>query len=189
MIDETSVIQDYTDGASLRKVAALHGIDHHRVKRILVKNGVEIRQPKRCVGLRKYENAFISKYANMANHLRFDVSLSWLLQFQDYEKLKFLNKQIINRDRRFNESTEWYVQYIEHFYCDETFNRLYKRYLDSGKQKYFKPSLDHITPRSLGGTNDLDNLQYVTLLENMCKRNIPNDDWIKIRANISDYFM
>lgn len=173
----------------MRKVALLHGIDHHRVKRILIKNGIEIRQPKQCRGLRKYESLSISKYGNMANHLRFDVSVSWLSQFEDYEKLKFLNKQITNRDGRFNVSTEWYMAYIERFYHDKAFNTLYKRYLDSGKQKYFKPSLDHIKPRSLGGTNDLDNLQYVTLLENMCKRNIPCDDWTTIRANISDYFI
>lgn len=189
MLNEQLIIQDYLSGMSLRKVASIHNTNHHMVKRILVRNNIEIRQPLRCVGLRKYESKDISRYGNMAHHLRFNVSASWLIQFPDYEKLKFLNRQITNRDGRFDVSTEWYKAFINKFYFDDNFNRLYKQYLDSGQQKYLKPSLDHITPRSLNGTNEIDNLRFVTYLENMCKRNIPYDDWVEIRKNITQYFI
>lgn len=124
----------------------------------------------------------------MMHHLRFDVTIDWLLQFEDFEKLSFLNRQITNRDDRFTETTEWYKSYIERFYYDDSFNRLYARYLQTGKQKYLKPSLDHIIPKSHGGTNQIDNLRFITFFENMCKRDIPPEEWEKMKTHIYDYF-
>src|SRR3972149_1292830 len=37
----------------------------------------------------------MSKYKNMAKHLRFDIKVEWLLQFKDLQKLQFLNTFII----------------------------------------------------------------------------------------------
>lgn len=184
------ILCDYLSGMSLRKVAEKHNTNHHKIKRILLKNNVEIRQPKCTKGLRKYENNLIARYENMKNHLRFEVELEWLLQFEDFEKLKFLNRQVINKDgTRFFENVEWYKSFIEKFYYDINFNRLYKNYLDSNNDKYKKPSLDHIIPRSKGGQNNLENLRFITFLENMCKRDMTLNEWENIKQRLGEYFL
>lgn len=156
------------------------------VERILKRNGIE-KRPR--VKKEKPEREKDSPYHYIANRIRFDVTSKWLSQYRDVEKLKFLNKCIMARGKaRFDVSTQWYKKYIAKFYYDETFNRLYDRYISSGRYKYFMPSLDHILPRSLGGTNDLNNLRFCTLLENMCKRNIPPDEWEVIKKNLLIYF-
>lgn len=38
-------------------------------------------------------------------------------------------------------------------------------------------SLDHILPRSRGGSNDIDNLRWVDYQVNVCKRNLLDDEW------------
>ena len=75
------ILCDYASGLSLRSVATKNNTNHHRVKRILTANGVQIRQPKNTRGIRKYETLLQSKYGNMKNHLRFDIDLEWLMQF------------------------------------------------------------------------------------------------------------
>ena len=190
MINIDIVIRDYESGMSLRQVAKKYNTNHHKIKKILIENGCKIRQPKCTKGLRKYENSHIAKYGNMKNHIRFDIELDWLLKFDDFEKLKFLNKQISNKGGdRFNESIEWYKSFIEKFYYDEKFNLLYDNYLKSGNNKYKKPSLDHIIPRSKGGTNDLENLRFITYLENISKRDMTLNEWENIKQRLEEYFI
>lgn len=126
----------------------------------------------------------------MKNHLRYDVEIEWLCKFEDFDKLKFLNKQITNKDgTRFSNNKEWYISFIEKFYYDKQFNNLYQKYLNSNKDKYKKPSLDHILPRAKGGNNDLSNLRFVTYFENMCKRDMTIEEWENIKNNIQEYFI
>ena len=184
------ILCDYLSGMSLRQVARKYNTNHHKIKRILNKNNIEIRQPKCSRGLRKYENTRVAKYGNMKNHLRYDVELEWLCNFKDFDKLKFLNRQITNKDgTRFCNDKEWYMLFIEKFYYDKNFNNLYKNYLDSNKDKYKKPSLDHILPRAKGGNNELSNLRFITYLENMCKRDMTLDEWENIKSNLREYFL
>ena len=49
------ILCDYASGLSLRSVATKNNTNHHRVKRILMANGISIRQPKNTRALRKYE--------------------------------------------------------------------------------------------------------------------------------------
>lgn len=129
----------------------------------------------------------------MQTHIRFDVSVDWLSQFDDIEKLKVLNRAITNRAdnhmSRFDVSTEWYKEYILKFYYDTQFNRLYSTWLEYDCKPYLKPSLDHIVPRSKGGTNELDNLQFLTWFENRCKNNMSQSEWDDIKTNIGLYLI
>lgn len=111
------------------------------------------------------------------------------MEFPDFSKLKLLNNVITKRDNRWNVSTEWYKNYIERFYNDEQFNSLYLSWVESGKIKYKKPSLDHIVPKSKGGTNSLDNLQFLSWFENRCKNDMTQDDWDNLKSNIDEYFI
>ncbi|MBQ0139140.1 MAG: HNH endonuclease [Kurthia sp.] len=181
------ILCDYKNGLSMRKIAIKYHTNHHKISRILTDNGVPIRQPKNTRGLRKYETLEKSRYGNMKNHLRFNVSIDWLCQF-DFDMLKMLNEAITNRDNRWDITDEQYVQYIEHFYYDEQFRTVYKRY-KTNPCKYLKPSIDHIVPKSKGGTNDLSNLQFLSWFENRCKNDMTQQEWEDIKRNINTYLI
>jgi len=55
-------------------------------------------------------------------------------------------------------------------------------------KKLKKPSLDHIVPKSKGGSLFVDNLQFISWLENRAKMNIDQDAWNLIKQNI-DYYL
>lgn len=192
---------------TLRDVGRKCNINHHRVKRILVKNNIKIMRgrldpltderkkkiSKSCKGkiswikgLKVPKNVL---YKNMATHLRFDVDVIWLMTFKDIEKLKTLNKRITNRSHRFDCNTKWYINYIEKFYNDKAFCIIYNKWLKSGKKKYRTPSIDHIIPKSKGGTNNLNNIQFLTWFENRCKNDMSQKDWNNMKHNIKDYFV
>jgi len=127
---------------------------------------------------------------NMKAHLRFDVSLEWLLQFNDIEKLKCLNRAITPRDMRFNVDTRWYKEYILKFYHDKQFNDIYSKWLSGGKKdKYLMPTIDHINPKAKNGDNQLSNLQFLTWFENRAKNDMPIVVWQKLKENIKDYLI
>ena len=44
-----------------------------------------------------------------------------------------------------------------------------------------KPSIEHIIPKSKGGTNELANLQFLTVFENLCKRDLSMDEWVDFK--------
>lgn len=192
---------------TLREVARQCGTNHHTVKRILKKNGMAVvkgrsgsltrehkdKISKSCKGRqswakgKKMDKSTI--YKNMAAHLRFDVSYEWLSDFPDIEKLKLLNACITDRSGRFRVSTVWYKKYIGKFYHDDCFNNIYTAWVASGYEKYKKPSIDHTLPRAKGGTNDLDNLQFLTWFENRCKNDMSQESWDLLKHNIGEYFV
>ena len=173
----------------MREIAEKLGTNHKLISKSLKRNGVVTRRPKNLRGIKKFDCDIERNYNNMATHLRFNVSLVWLMKFDDFDKLKLLNDAITNRSGRWDVSTEWYKSYIERFYGDEQFNRIYTAWVASGKVKYKKPSLDHVIPKSKGGTNSLDNLKFLTWFENRCKNDMSQEDWDEIKANIKEYFI
>ena len=192
---------------SLRMIANIIGKDHHFVKRRLLKMNVKIQYGRKkqmtqehkqkisisCKGRKSWNKGKrMSKdiiYKNMVSHLRFNVSLDWIMQFKDLEKLKFLNRAVSKRRNRFEVSTDWYINYIEKFYYDEQFNKLYKNWLIKGKDKWLNPTIDHKIPRARKGDNNLNNLQFLTWLENRCKADMTQEKWDKVKQNIKDYFI
>lgn len=188
-MNEKEIVELYQSGRTMRSIASESGTNHKLISRILKRNGVQTRKPKNLRGLKKFDCDIERNYNNMAKHLRFDVTVEWLMQFSDFSKLKLLNEVITNRDGRWNVSTEWYKKYIEKFYIDSQFNAIYYTWLVSGKSKYKKPSIDHVTPKAKGGTNDLDNLQFLSWFENRCKNDMSQEEWDKLKTNIQEYFI
>ena len=123
---------------------------------------------------------------NMKAHLKYDVSLKWLNSFNDIEKLKYLNRSLSRKRDCEGFTTDIYKQFIEKFYKDQKFNILYKKWIETNN-KWIKPSLDHIIAKSNGGILLLDNLQFVSWLENRAKVNISQEQWNGIKKNIMYY--
>jgi len=185
---EKKICELYRSGISMRKIGEVYNSNHKIISRILKQNGIETRKPLNLRGKKKYSNNKDRSYNNMATHLRFDVSSQWLMQFDDFEKLKLLNDAITNRSGRWAEDTKWYKSYIVRFYDDQRFNKIYLGWIKSDFHKYKKPSIDHIIPKAKGGTNSLPNLQFLTWFENRCKNDISQKEWDKMKENIKEYF-
>ena len=188
-MDVDLIIEMYKKGDSMRSVADKLGTNHKLISRVLKKNDIQTRKPKNTRVAKKFNCDIERNYNNMATHLRFDVSVGWLMQFKDFDKLKLLNIVITNRSGRWEVSSVWYKRYIERFYDDEQFNRIYERWINSGKEKYKKPSLDHIIPKAKGGTNDIENLQFLSWFENRCKNDMTQTEWDILKLNIQEYFI
>ena len=119
------------------------------------------------------------------------VTLEILNKYEDFERLKFLNG-VIARHRKEFQSDEKYISYLDKFYYDKTFNTLYDNWINSGKNKWYMPSRDHINPKSKGGLCDLDNIQFVTWVENRAKAEMLQQEWdiFKKKTNTkSDLFI
>lgn len=206
-MNEEKIIKEYAvNKKSLRDIALELNTNHHRIKRILIKNNIEIdnkgrkRKPftdehkKKISEATKgrkgvWENKKMPKeslYKNMLNHLQWEVDIEFLKKYEDVEKLKALNKMLSRERVSCNFTTEKYINFIEKFYYDEKFNSVYNDWLKENKKEYAKPSLDHIVPLSKGGTWELENLQILSWVENRAKYNFMPEEWEYIK---SKYFI
>ena len=129
---------------------------------------------------------------------RKDIREDFLNQFNDFEKFLFLHKiLIVNTDKYYsNCPIQEYEQAIEYFYQDKNFNILYDFCNSQEKNNTFydqaKPSLDHIVPKSKGGGNNIENLQFLTVFENLAKRDMTQEEQNTFKEKThteSDYFI
>ena len=110
-----------------------------------------------------------------------NLTLSFIESFEDFEKYQFLHKSYVRANIK---DFRWkpYEKFIKKFYEDDQFNKIYNNWSKSKNDKtyydWYKPSLDHMVPRSRGGsTEDIDNLQFLTLFENLAKRDMTESEW------------
>lgn len=201
---EEQVIKEYKPGkTSLRDIAEIFNTNHHRIKRILVKNDIEIikakgkklspERKKKCAeilanhrpNLKGISHNNEHKYKNMCSKRQNGITCEYLMQhFEDYDKLYILNEMLKQGSRILNFSTTEMKEYYEYYYNDDLFCKIYNNYKLSNKNKWYKPSLDHIIPISKKGCNKLENLQIMTWFENKSKGNKNNNVWQLIKKNI-----
>ena len=116
-------------------------------------------------------------YKNMKTHLQWDVELDFLKQFENIEKLKYINSMLTRSRVSCNFNTVKYKEFVLKFYYDEQFLKTYEDYLLEDKASYAKPSLDHKIPLSRGGTWEISNLQVISWVENRAKYTYLPDEW------------
>jgi len=179
----------YKEGMSMRQIALEFNTNHKLVSRVLKKENIQIRKPKNLRGKKKFECDKERQYNNMATHLRFDIDFKWLMQFENFQKLKLLNDVITNRNGRWDVDLKWYKKYLLKFYNDKQFNLIYCNWCENKFDSYKKPSIDHIVPKAKGGTNDLNNLQFLSWFENRCKNDMTQNEWDVLKNNINKYLI
>lgn len=111
------------------------------------------------------------------------ITLDYINSFMDWDRFAFLHKSLIrfyNLQQGLTE--EYYKQFIERFYNDKQFMKIYNIWQEGIKEEgtfydWHKPSIDHIIPLSRGGTNDIQNLQFLTVYENLNKRDMTEQEW------------
>lgn len=188
------------EGYTLRMIAEKFSTNHHFVRRRLVEMNVEITQlgrkrkpfseehkkkismatKGRSVPWKGKKMPRILVYKNMLTHLKWNVTLDFLLQFENINKLKCLNR-MLSRDRiSVHFDSEKYQQFIEKFYYDESFNRQFEIFQNSDN-KYDRPSLDHIIPLSRGGNWELKNLQIISWFDNRAKADMTQEEYDEMR--------
>lgn len=201
-MDEKKIVYAYTvERKTLRMVADEFETNHHRIKRILEKNGIEITQKDRIhkpfteehkrkisqssKGRKSYwQGKKMPKetlYKNMAAHLKWNVPLDFLMQYEDIDRLKVLNRMLTRGRVSEHFNTASYMAFIEKFYDDKQFKSVYADYIGERKKKYAAPSLDHIVPLARGGTWELNNLQILSWVENHAKVDFMPDEWEYIK--------
>jgi hypothetical protein len=110
------------------------------------------------------------------------LTLDYLYQFNDWDKFTFLHKALVKTITLKDINEQYYKQFINHFYNDKQFNNIYsnwKNNINTLNTFYdiYKPSLDHKIPKSRNGTDDLKNLQFLTVFENLIKKDMTWDEW------------
>ena len=120
----------------------------------------------------------------------------YLETFDDFDRFLFLHKAIRATIGIELMSLKEYKDYINYFYNDFQFNAVYDFWKKQERANTFydwaKPSLDHIIPLSRGGRHNKENLHFLTVFENLAKRDMTMEEWTEFKqttTTMSDYFI
>ena len=164
------ILKMFNDGYAIVTISQTLGIFRRNVKRVLEANGINPSKPKQNY---KQDRKNTKRWYARQNE-------DFLKQFDDAELLAAVIK-VFKKD--WNYDLEQYRQFILKFYNDTTFRFSHSSFLKTG-DGFFAPNIDHIIPKSKGGTNDLDNLQCLTRFENMAKHDANEEQWSHRKQNI-----
>ena len=194
---------------TLRRIAEKFGTNHHRIKRILAGEGIEITNERRIrepmpeaqralignatrgrkawnKGVRANEQQ-IRKYIKARMRTKIDLDL-----YEDLNKLQLLIRLTSKHFKHLGVNDEVRKAFLDKFYFDEAFNKIYDKWQLTGENKWYFPSLDHKVSKFNGENWELDNLQFLTWFENRAKAEMNQDEWDKFKSETntkSDLFI
>lgn len=134
---------------------------------------------------KKYNESIERPLMRSKNRFKYDLDIKWVAKFKEYDKFKYLCRKHSNY---WNHNKEQFMQYIEKFYNDERFNKIYSIW-QSTKNPLLKPSIDHIDAVSTSNNSSIDNLQCLTWFANRAKNNMSKEQWQHVCENLNLYFM
>lgn len=193
---------------TLRRVAKHFGTNHHRVKRMLVALGVEItnehrfREPmpvgrraeigRRSMGHKAWNKGIAANEGQIRRMMKARMRTSIDLDaYPDLNRLQLLVRLTSKHFKHFGMDADRKA-FLDRFYFDAQFNRIYDKWEESGKNKWLIPSLDHKVSKCNGGSWELDNLQFLTWFENRAKAEMNQDEWESFKQSTqtkSDLFV
>lgn len=194
-MDEKEVCRLYAvERLTLRQIADQFQTNHHMIRRILNRHGIEItnknrkRKPFTDEHRRKISEAAKGRVvwstgktlpesyrrANMKGRLYTNINLD---KYADYERLLFLTTFLSKRKAHIGYDDTVREPFLDKFYFDPQFNAIYDAWIASGKNRWYRPTLDHKQSQSNGGNWELDNLQFLTWFENRAKADMNEDEW------------
>lgn len=126
------------------------------------------------------------------------VTEEFVNQFDNLEKFLFIHRTVTRIGGRniLDYSKEEYEETISYLYQTKQFHAVYDFWQTQDHSKtfydYAKPSLDHIIPKSKGGPNHYTNFQFLTVFENLAKRDMTQEEWDNFKKEThsqSDYYI
>lgn len=130
---------------------------------------------------------------------RDDLSDDFLQSFDNFDKYLCIHKMFVRTTmiEMLHIPLEEYQNIITKFYYDPQFNAVYNFWQNHSQETntfydWAKPSIDHIIPKSKGGTDDLNNIQILTVFENLAKKDLTMQEWNEFKKTshtTSDYFI
>lgn len=165
--DKVLIKNLWDQGHSVSQIKYKTGVSDWVVKKVLSLLKIPEKEKRRKCTFHKKCSELVNR-KNMATHLLGGITINDLEKYTDFNRLKFLN-HVLARNRKHFPTRENYLAYLDKFYFDKNFNNLYDKWIQSNCNKWFLPSIDHIEPKSTGGTFDLDNLRFISWFENRAK--------------------
>lgn len=177
---DKEIIEYYINNViTIRECCKLFKYPETRFNKLLKKEGIKKNRYWSNKGI-KFSKEI--RYKNMASHIKFNVELKWFYQFEDIDKIILLNYLICRTRIARYLSDQDYKKFIEKFYWEKNFNDIYDTWLQNNKNKYLKPSIDHIIPLSRGGSRSIDNMQILTWSENRAKNDMTIEEFQRMKT-------
>lgn len=188
-------------------IAERFNTNHHLIKRTLMREGVKITKRNTlkvfsqshkdkisaaCKGRKVWSHGLKMtrehRFKNMIAHLRFDVSLDFVSQF-DLDVVLSINSALTPRSGRYAITTDEYKKILTMWGRDPRVCKLVQNWKDHSKNRYLALSFDHIVPTSKGGKTTAENLYPMTWFQNRCKNDMSVLEWTFVKNNLELFFL